>query len=125
MFPVTLSTVSKTEELLRHFFLLIICHENFAEASVLETQSIERSTRLAGGGGTLATLTSISGKFRNRNEPSLMGSCFPNKREPPALPKFSIFEEDVRFELTDPEGPPIFKTGAIDRSANPPYSNFL
>lgn len=28
--------------------------------------------------------------------------------------------EGVRFELTRPFGPPVFKTGAINRSATPP-----
>ena len=28
--------------------------------------------------------------------------------------------EAVRFELTDPFGPPVFKTGAIDHSATLP-----
>ena len=33
---------------------------------------------------------------------------------------FVELAEAVRFELTDPFGPPVFKTGAIDRSATPP-----
>ena len=32
----------------------------------------------------------------------------------------SKLAEAVRFELTDPFGPPVFKTGAIDHSATPP-----
>ena len=32
----------------------------------------------------------------------------------------SKMAEAVRFELTDPFGPPVFKTGAIDHSATPP-----
>ena len=31
-----------------------------------------------------------------------------------------ILEEDVRFELTDPFGPSVFKTDAIGHSANLP-----
>lgn len=31
-----------------------------------------------------------------------------------------IMEEDVRFELTGPFGPLVFKTNAIGRSANLP-----
>ena len=34
-------------------------------------------------------------------------------------------EEDVRFELTDLLQSPVFKTGAIDHSANPPFTKFV
>ena len=33
-----------------------------------------------------------------------------------------VLAEAVRFELTDPCGPPVFKTGAIDHSATLPKS---
>lgn len=33
--------------------------------------------------------------------------------------------EGVRFELTGPFGPPVFKTGAINRSATPPRLSAL
>ncbi len=33
--------------------------------------------------------------------------------------------EAVRFELTDPFEPPVFKTGAIDHSATLPWSQIV
>jgi len=44
--------------------------------------------------------------------------------KPGTLPDYateSCLEEDVRFELTDLLQPLVFKTSAIDHSANPPY----
>ena len=38
------------------------------------------------------------------------------------IPPRGCFEEGVRFELTELLHPPVFKTGAIDHSANLPSS---
>ncbi len=37
-----------------------------------------------------------------------------------SLPHHSLRSEEVGFEPTDPCGPPVFKTGAIDHSATLP-----
>ena len=39
-----------------------------------------------------------------------------------AVPPFAPLklEDGVGFEPTDPQGPPVFKAGALDRSANHP-----
>jgi hypothetical protein len=51
-------------------------------------------------------------------EPSI--SCSQSRRIKPDFPTLGYLEEDVRFELTDPFGPSVFKTDAIGHSANPP-----
>jgi hypothetical protein len=52
-------------------------------------------------------------------EPSI--SCSQSRRIKPDFPTLGYLEEDVRFELTDLLQPLVFKTSAIDHSANPPY----
>ncbi len=39
--------------------------------------------------------------------------------------KYRILAEAVRFELTDPFEPPVFKTGAIDHSATLPAGRIV
>jgi hypothetical protein len=45
---------------------------------------------------------------------------FKNRREPVGAGTGILGAEGVRFELTRPFGLPVFKTGAINRSATPP-----
>lgn len=58
--------------------------------------------------------------------PYARDTCLQKKRKPEQSKLFGLLNlaEAMRFELMSPFEPPVFKTGAFNRSATPPENDF-